>query len=1192
MHIRILMSRRIGIFCATVGAFLACAAPAALATFQHPFLSQLTGTPAGLFSENLCGVTVDSATQNVYVADPGSDAIDVFSSAGVYQTQISGLKVPLGSFSPLFACSVGVNDTNGDVYIADSGTDVVYVFDASDNYVSTMSGSGAASEGGTPSGSFGSGFVHVAVDQSSGDVYVADSSDGIVDRFNSAGEYQSQLTGLADPWALTVDTSGAVYVAESGSAGVYEFDSSGAQIQHITGTDTPSGSFGNLTGVAVDSLGDVYVTDGEQRVVDDFSPTGHFMEQATSTPSGPFSEPEGIAVNADDDLYVADHRSPAGVVDVFGPFMAEAPSIGEEGASNVGSSNATLLAQIDPHGADTTYHFEYDTSEYKGNASHGVSVPLPGADIGSGIDEVPVSASIQDLSPGTIYHYRVVAHNSSGGGGGSTVMGPDRTFKTQSTVDSAFRLPDGRQYELVSPQNGQGARILPINFELGLLQASTDGGSIAYVTEGALGTESAGNQQTTQVLSSRVAGDTWISHDIETPTEKPVGVHVEVGQEYRFASPSLSLALVEPFGDTPLSPLASERTMYVRDNADNDYQPIVTRANVLPGVKFGGHEFEASGVVEGQFTEGVHFIDATPDLEHIIVESNEALTSTAIKNVERPEFELRPSLYEWAEGQLQLVSVLPNGKPATAPEPAGSEVSLTSQLGDGDENVRHAVSNDGSRVVWHTPSSGEEKNQHLYLRDTVKGETITIDTVQPGASGTGAVNPVFETANDETTKVFFTDEQQLTVDSTASQKAPDLYECEVIEVAGKLTCALRDLTVDSISNQSAHVLEAVLGANEEGSYVYFVAKGVLAAGANDNANNLYVAHEAEGSWNTTFIASLQPEDSSDWAKETPEGHYLTARVSPSGRYLAFLSHGGLTGYDNHDANSNELDTEVYLYDASTARLVCASCDPTGARPVGILDRAHPEPLIDGTEALTNQWVAGSIPSWTPMEFAGGRALYQSRYLSDEGRLFFDSEDGLVPQDSNNQEDVYEYEPEGIGNCSGSSETFNESTGGCVGLISSGASGEESAFLDASTNGDDVFFLTSAKLVPGESDTGYHIYDAHVCGASGVECGSSGVSLPPCTTTEACRQAPSPQPGVFGAPASQVFSGSGNPSARAAKSAVGASKTLTRKQQLARALKTCRKKSKKKRVTCESQARKRYGASKAKGRKSLPGKARR
>ncbi len=82
-----------------------------------------------------------------------------------------------------------------------------------------------------------------------------------------------------------------------------------------------------------------------------------------------------------------------------------------------------------------------------------------------------------------------------------------------------------------------------------------------------------------------------------------------------------------------------------------------------------------------------------------------------------------------------------------------------------------------------------------------------------------------------------------------------------------------------------------------------------------------------------------------------------------------------------------------------------------------------------------------------MDGTGDRQVaYQSRVLSDEGRMFFDSADALVPQDTNGKEDVYEYEPRVA------SAELCACRSGCVSLISSGTSGEESAFLDASESG--------------------------------------------------------------------------------------------------------------------------------------------
>ncbi len=59
-----------------------------------------------------------------------------------------------------------------------------------------------------------------------------------------------------------------------------------------------------------------------------------------------------------------------------------------------------------------------------------------------------------------------------------------------------------------------------------------------------------------------------------------------------------------------------------------------------------------------------------------------------------------------------------------------------------------------------------------------------------------------------------------------------------------------------------------------------------------------------------------------------------------GGYVAFMSNSPLTGYDNRDAVSGQRDEEVFLYDAASNHLVCASCNPTGARPVGVFDQGE------------------------------------------------------------------------------------------------------------------------------------------------------------------------------------------------------------------------------------------------------------
>ena len=132
-------------------------------------------------------------------------------------------------------------------------------------------------------------------------------------------------------------------------------------------------------------------------------------------------------------------------------------------------------------------------------------------------------------------------------------------------------------------------------------------------------------------------------------------------------------------------------------------------------------------------------------------------------------------------------------------------------------------------------------------------------------------------------------------------------------------------------------------------------------------------------------------------------------------------------------------------------------------------------------------------------------MVYSAGLTDAGRVFFETRDALVPSDTNGQLDVYEYE------------------GGHVYLISSGTSSYESNLEDASESGDDVFFRSDQALVPQDNQEGMiAIYDARMAGGF-----PAPASPPACTTADACRTPVSPQPSIYGAPASQAFSGLGN-----------------------------------------------------------------
>ena len=88
--------------------------------------------------------------------------------------------------------------------------------------------------------------------------------------------------------------------------------------------------------------------------------------------------------------------------------------------SAVGTTSATASGTVNPNGQSTTWYFEYGASTSYGKKTSSKSA-------GSGTANVQVSGTLMGLTPGTTYHYRLVA--TSGGG---TTRGADGIFTTSS----------------------------------------------------------------------------------------------------------------------------------------------------------------------------------------------------------------------------------------------------------------------------------------------------------------------------------------------------------------------------------------------------------------------------------------------------------------------------------------------------------------------------------------------------------------------------------------------------------------------------------------------------------------------------------------------------------------------------------------------------------------------------------------
>jgi DNA-binding beta-propeller fold protein YncE len=1018
----------------------------------------------------------------------------------------------------------------------------------------------------------------------------------------------------------------------------------------------------NTSGIAVDPAsagapGDAVYLDNVTSV-SALTPTGSLIQRFGDEGGvDHIARGAGVAVDAaSGDVYVAD--AGADEIDVFTPEPPGAPTVESLSAEDVSSEAAQLDAVIDPRGAqhETSDTFEYGTvacASAPGACTKVAGGKIGGAgfgDEGFGEERVSVRLGGTDapLLPGTTYHYRVSAENGLG-----TVTSTELSFAVPAATGQF--VADGRVWELVSPTDKGGAVIEPLTYGGAAIQAAKAGDAITYVANAPIGDpEGSRSLENTQILSTRTETG-WSSRDIVTPNDHGAGIEEGAPPEYQLFSAELSQALVQPFdkggllAEPPLSPALSaeeaghqENTIYLRDDAPipteagaeatHDYEaartngeaehnagylPLVTGANVPP---------VGETHTKVQFGQALTFLDATPDLTHVMLASSVPLT---------PGSESGKNLYEWSDGQLQLINVLPGTKEE---EEKGIETAAAApDLGAQSHIVRSAISSDGARVFWTgEPSLGLPP--HLYVRDTQTKRTVQVDALQ-GGSGEGNDNPVFQDASADGARAFFSDEQDLTPGAGASEGNPDLYVYETT------TGTLSDLTNPLGAGEPADVQGFALGAAADGSSIYFVANGVLSTQAASNGEtaaagrcrseaqpissaatcNLYVvsydAEPGDPHWEAPrFLASLSNQDEPDWEGPTFEQNQgeLTARVSGNGRYLAFMSDRQLTGYDNRasmPAANGAPAEEVFLFDAAGGRIACASCDPSGARPTGVYDPTGagegPEGLglvVDRTKTWEGRWLAGSIPGWTQISHLFDLAPYQSRYLSDSGRLFFDSPEPLVPQDTNGKEDVYEYEPRGVPRgvheCTGAGATFSGAAGGCVGLISSGSGTRESAFLDASESGGegqageqlqegggDVFFVTATPLVPQDTGMSLDVYDAHECTARSQCVIAQGEQTPEaCESSAACR--PSPQaPSSPASVATGATTGSPNVVAQhqvASSKTSATPKPPTRAQQLAKALKACWKDRKKhRRAACERQARRRYGPARkrAKAKKS-------
>jgi hypothetical protein len=857
---------------------------------------------------------------------------------------------------------------------------------------------------------------------------------------------------------------------------------------------------------------------------------------------------------------------------------AVGPTTGEESFSAVGSSSAVLQATVDSHGTPTSYDFEYGTS-----TGYGTSTPLESA--GAGANAVDVQANVSGLEPATLYHFRLVAINEDG----ETVAGADATFSTYPSETPA--LPDGRGYEAVSslqnpngfafaPSEGGGPGANGYGFYTRLpFRAAAGGEALAYVggsaPEGGNGAVKV--EEGVQYLARRDPSG-WLSGPVQ-----PSGFQ---SPEYESFSSDLTTGIFDSSEALTLGVPNGYSVPYSYSTNDGQVTPLfqVTPPNREP-FQFRSSLVTEGGEGEGLVTRAVAFAGASSDMSHLLFEANDALTTQA---EQAPPGEEENDLYDSVQGQLHLVNVL-DGKPVPN---ATFGYSLPPLYGPIQPNFDHVISEDGSRIFWTDLNTGT-----LYVRenDTATEERCAIP--QPtGAACTvqvsqGSFPAQYLTATPDGSYVIYSEGGLLDrFDVATGARETLVSQAYSATGSGEVTAGSREVTsvvsvggsfvedepiygpgitigthIQRITNSGAIELsqpafatgagvplaaggadaEGILGASEDLSYIYFASGGALSGNATTQSCeaivggsdlcNIYALRVGEGGPRLVATVSASDGEGRDTENSGPrKGDWQpdigdrTAFVTPDGLHLVFRSDMQLTS-----SPAEEGRREIYMYDFPSGALTCVSCNPRGT------------PEFVGIEG------GGELETSFSNTFA-------TRDVSTDGdRVFFNTNEALVPQDHNSKLDVYEWERDGTGSCTHSP--------GCVYLLSAGTSGDNSYFLDASENGNDVFIGSRADLVPQDRGEAFQVFDVRV-----------GAAQPPATTActgTGCQGVPAAPP-PFATPPTVTADGPGNP---VPPVLAPKPKPQTRAQKLAEALKTCRTKhDRKKRAACEGHARAKYG----------------
>jgi len=262
-------------------------------TFTPTYTSTPTPIPYPVSGFNAPYALAVDSKNNIYVGDTSNNLIKQYVN-GFLNTGWPSGKAKSSNGLPYSSPKAIVIDNAGNLYVVGSGNNAVSKYDPNGNFLVQFTTTLPAMNG--PLG--------VAVNSTATTLYVSDSGNNRIMAFSLPGGASSVFESLSYvPEGLAVGSNGDLYVAGSGSISsnvyIYTLSSPATVPTIIPGFNSPYA-------VALDSNNDLFVSDKDNKQIEEFTVGNYFNVPASIIGLGMLVSPEGIALDSSANVYVVD----------------------------------------------------------------------------------------------------------------------------------------------------------------------------------------------------------------------------------------------------------------------------------------------------------------------------------------------------------------------------------------------------------------------------------------------------------------------------------------------------------------------------------------------------------------------------------------------------------------------------------------------------------------------------------------------------------------------------------------------------------------------------------------------------------------------------------------------------------------------------------------------------------------------